>query len=660
MKKIEKILICVLSAAFVFSAASCGGGETSSSSGGGQPAGGNLQPSSPGAYEGGTHEISVSESNYDFISGGKSDYVVVVPDVRGSLIDTAASELVTFVYQASGVTLETVTDSEYAGGRALSVGDTQAAREAGVSLDARTAARIGDNGVYVQTKEGSVYMMGATDTGTLNAAYTFLEYQLGLEVYGADEIALAENVRDMKLMNMDIVEAPDIQYMQSTYGFTDYNATLRRRMRIPEQMWMTVGGSTWHNSFKYVDPQIYDKETGENAHPEWFSEDGTQLCYTAHGDDESLGELIELVADGVKTAVMEQGKTHITITMEDTNTWCTCNTCAQLRNEYGTDSVSVIRFCNEVSRNVRAWFETEESAPYKCDLQIAFFAYHATEPAPVTYDEATDTYAPIDDTVLCDDNVGILYAPILATYQKDFSDDFNAEYYDTLRGWEAVTDNFYMWTYSTGFHYYLVPTNTYNSMQYNYRLWAEVGTQWLNDQSQYNSIQSTGFCALKLYLNTKLRWNVNYDMDELIGNFFDVYFGPAADTMMTYFNELRAHFLFMEETMDYVGYCYIEPLETRYWPNTLLERWIGYCDEAMEDIAGLQRTDPNAYDMYAENILLESISPRYLLLDLWGSLFSPTELTALRNEFRSDCNALEVNRYAERNAITDLWNNWNL
>ena len=654
MKNIRKILVCILAALFLFGVvAGCSkeGGETPVT-----PGSENLAPATPGAWEGGTHEIYVEEGSADFISNGRSDYVIVIPDECGDLVQTAASEISVLVYEASGITLDVVTDAALPNTNYISIGNTQAAASAGVSISGDVAARLGDNGVYVQTKDDNVYIMGTTDTGTLYAAYTWLEYQLGFEVYGADEVVIATDVRDMKLNEMNIIDAPDIQYMQSTYGFTDYNTTLRQRMRITDNtIWLTIGNSPWHNSFKYVDPDIY-----RSLHPEWYSEDGTQLCYTAHGDSASLTEMAELVAERIESEIIAQDRSYVTITMEDTSTWCTCADCTALNQQYGTDAVSVIRFCNQVSALIDEWFATPEGTPYERDLKIVFFAYHATEPAPVTYDEATDTYAPIDDTVLCADNVGILYAPILATYQKDFYDEYNTPYYTALRGWETITDNIYMWTYSTGFHYYLVPTNTYNSMQANYRLWAEVGAEWLLDQSQYNSIQSTGFCALKLYLNAKLHWNVNYDMEELIDKFFTNYFGPAATTMRWYFDELRSHFLFMEETMDYVGYQGIEPLEQRYWPATLLERWISYCDQAEEDLAALAEEDPTAYAMYLENVQLESLSPRYLLLDLWGNRFSESELTALRNQFRNDCNALEVNRYAEKQAITELWSSWGI
>ena len=197
-------------------------------------------------------------------------------------------------------------------------------------------------------------------------------------------------------------------------------------------------------------------------------------------------------------------------------------------------------------------------------------------------------------------------------------------------------------------------------MQYNYRLWASGGVVWLLDQAQFNNPQSTGFSALKLYLNTKLRWNVNENINDLTDAFFANYFGPAAESMRKYFEEFRAHSQYLEDEMNYIGNCYLEPLDQKYWPKTLLERWIGYCDQASEDLEALKEKDPILYKIYRDNIVLESISPRYLLLDLWSNRFGESELKDMRNQFRNDCLACEITQYAEKVPISDLWSKWGI
>ena len=99
---------------------------------------------------------------------------------------------------------------------------------------------------------------------------------------------------------MDIVDVPDIPYMQSTYGFTDYNATFRDRMRMPDMIFMPVNGDTWHNSFSYIDPDTYSYKK------EWFSDDRTQLCYTAHGNEAQLSGMIDVVVEKIKEILTQE------------------------------------------------------------------------------------------------------------------------------------------------------------------------------------------------------------------------------------------------------------------------------------------------------------------------------------------------------------------
>ncbi len=653
MKKTGNYLSVFLAALTLLSGAACGGGKESGSGAG--PDGGYPVIDLPADTESkGVHEVSVSDGGVDFAVGGKVEHEIVIPAEADTTLQSAASELRVFVFESTGTEMPVVTDEEVTWSPAAKYfvlgADNALTEAAGIQIP----EGLGRRGAYVETGGNSVFLAGETSTGTLNAVYEWLHYQLDWEIYSTEVIVQQTDVKDMKLKEMRIVEVPDIEDINSTYGWTDNDAITSQRLRYTNEYWIPVGGNNHHNSFDYVPPAEY-----KDKYPEWFSDDGLQLCYTAHGKD-TLDEMIDVAVESMKEALIAYPHLeNISLTHQDTTTWCSCSACAELNRQYGTDAVSVIRFCNAVNRKIQAWFQTPEGAPYARDLKIMFFAYHATQVAPVTYDAASDTYSPIDDTVICDDNVGVIYAPIRASYQVPLDDEYNELYYDTVRGWTAVCKNLCMWTYSTNFHYYLVPTNTYNSMQFNYRFLSDNNTIWLLDQAQYVRIAS-GFSALKCYLNTKMAWNVNADFNGLIDAFFENYFGPAAPYMRKYFDELRAHWAYLEEAMGYIGDCYLEPLEQSYWPSTLLERWIGYLEEAQAEVETLRERDPAAYKIYSENVLLETISPRFLLIDLWPGTFGASELYEAKISFRADCIALGITNYAEKVDISELWSNWGI
>lgn len=655
--KIRRLMFLALSACIFFGACGCGKDNNSSDA---KNEGVKIieVTEKESAFNGGTHSFDVKNGSHDLVINGKSDYKIVKPADASPLLNTAALELKVFFKQATGIVLEEITDdglSYSPNGRQIILGKSKLADEAGIEVPDKT---LGPAGLYIETKDSNLFLTGATDRGTINAVYEFLRQHFGWECYGTEECVLRTGITDIKLLDMKITDVPDIDALSSSYGLTDNNAQLSNRLQYSLNAGyfrMLYGKYIWHNSFKYLPPSEY-----KSKYPDAYSDAGDQLCYTAHGNKEVFEWMTDTVAEVIESEMKICDESAITITGEDLVTWCECNTCRELQKKYGTDSVSAIRFCNSVSRKVKAWFETDEGRPYKRDLKIAFFAYHATQKPPVKYDVATDSYVPIDDTVKCDENVGCIYAPIRATYQKPLYDEYNKTYYEIMRMWKAVTNNFHVWIYGTNFHYYLVPTNTYNAMQWNYQFIADNGAVWLQDQGQYNQPNSTGFSALKIYLQSKLTWNCYRDFNQLIDDFFANYFGPANECVRAYFDEMRAHWSYLENEKNYIGDCYLEPLDPALWPRNLLERWIGYCNEATDALLPLKKTDPVKYEIYYNNVLLESIAPRFLLIDLWRNKFSETEAKEMMLAFRSDCEKLSITQYSERADIYSLWNTWGI
>jgi hypothetical protein len=138
----------------------------------------------------------------------------------------------------------------------------------------------------------------------------------------------------------------------------------------------------------YLPPSTY-----KTSKPEWYSEPrGDQLCYTAHRNEELRAEMIDIIsARIIELFSMEKYKdyNHISVSIEDNQNCCICDTCAAAKQKYGADSAVMVMFLNDVAEVVEAWMNTDAGAAYKRDFRILFFAYHATNAAPVVYDEAT-------------------------------------------------------------------------------------------------------------------------------------------------------------------------------------------------------------------------------------------------------------------------------
>ncbi len=343
----------------------------------------------------------------------------------------------------------------------------------------------------------------------------------------------------------------------------------------------------------------------------------------------------------------------MTFSQEDNQSWCQCNKCAAAKNTYGTNAAQVIKFMNRLYQKLEPWL-TENGR----NLVLAFFAYHETVDAPAK--KQGDTYLPIDDSVKCLNNVAVMYAPIEADYTKPLTNEANSREYENLMKWKACSNKTLLWTYSTDFISYLGPYNTYDSIVENYRLAVKSGAFWILDQQQKFQSNSTAFHVLKYYLQAKLAWNVNLDENELIDDFFKNYFGTAKDVMQKLFNEVRSRMKYIEDELHVSMYIYVALENKDYWPKGLLLQWLEYIESAKKTIEYLKDQDEDLYSLIYDRILLESISFRFLLIDIYGgSVYDAETLLAEKVAFKNDCAYLRVDRFNESLSLSEYMNrNW--
>ena len=605
---------------------------------------------------GGIHIYNIEDTIYSIVSGASNtEYQIIYPASYDLDELFATNEIASWIFSATGVNIETRSDAELVYSQTakyISIGETALIQSAGVTVDQSV---LGDKGFIIKTSGRSVFIAGATALGTVNGAYKFLELTIGLATYGPECTVYHNNITNIALKNYDIVDVPDIMYNVAAMGFID--ETLRKRMQFSQHGWLEINNSgNYHNSFAYLPKSSYLA-----THPEWYSDDGTQLCYTAHGDEKSFEIMVSTVIDVLKSHLMVNLTSKmVTFSQEDTFTWCTCENCSSLRQTYETDSVSVIYFLNRVSDELQDWFESSDGSAYARDFDICFFAYNRTEKPPVVFDNALGQYVVIDDSVNLNDNVCVLYAPIAANYHESFYTEENEEYYENMKGWSAVSKKLYMWTYSTNFHFYLAPYNSFSGISGTYKSLKETGTYYLFDQNQYNNGSSTGFTILKAYLSSKLAWNVNENVENLIDKFFTNYYGVASEDMRKCFEALRTQFAYMEDVLNFSGDVFEPPLSKDLYPKGFLTTCLGYIDDAYQNIEYLNDKDRGEYDRVKKAIMLESLSFRYLLIEIYGSEYNTLILDQMKRDFRTDSQKTGVGRIAEHTYTTSLFASWGI
>lgn len=604
----------------------------------------------------GQHTVVVEETEKWLTRNGRSDYRIVVPTDCSRTVSLAASELRQLLGDASGVNPDIVEEADAPTDcKFISVGRTQRLAAANIAVDVDT---LGLSGYRIVTQDDNIYICGGGNLGTRNGVYGFLRETVGFRTYAFDEVQTRKG--DVKLYDYDITDVPDIQYRTGDGGYktVDGDETYRMRLRYDsdDEVFAFVKGSLFHNTDVYFPKDDY----GENR--DWYSEtngmtDYIHLCYTAHGKEEELVKMLDIASDTVVEALQENDAENVTFTQADANVWCSCPSCVAMRNKYGTDAAVVIRFVNRLSDTVRQKLDAAGETERRFNL--VFFAYHRTENAPAVKN-GDGTYRAIDDSVVCRDNVYALLAPIFAYYNQSMLSDYNSMYAENIKAWKAVSPKTFLWTYQTNFSNYLYPYNTLPSTQERYRFIAEQGATFYYDQTQWDQTVRTGFHRLKVWLGAELMWDVNADYFALLDEYFNGYFYDAAAPMRALFDSVTYHMEYLRDTTDMTGDINFPVNQAKYFSSSLLDGWMQQIEKAYAAVEKYSKTNPALYKKLHDRINLESISVRFIQLDLYASKFSPVTLEAERKEFMNDFFALGLSNVAERREIEEVFGQWGL
>ncbi len=610
---------------------------------------------------------SASESTQDglpvvaneyIVKNAASDYEVLYPANALPLELVAVNEFVAFFKEATQIALRMVSDDKMEeDGKYISIGYTKLLSDAGYTY---STEELKTDGFKIKTLDDDVLIFGASDYGSLYGAYETLGYLFNFEYFYNDCYSLNKGVTNLSLYDFDVVEVPDIEYRATGYGSLSNNNMdcYRLRMRPYPDFFIPINGIVFHNSLSYV-------QSSPDYNPAyWLATSGDQLCYTAGGNEQELEKMLNASFETLKTHLIKMpDRKVVTFTIEDNPNFCACDACQEIISQYnGANSSVVIMFLNKLNAKVRAWFQEDEGKPYARDLDIVFFAYNATTDAPVVFNEQKQIYEGINGLKL-DEGVSVMYAPIAADFTGSLKEGINVQYYKTAQQWSDITRNMYLWIYSTNFSYYLAPYDSFDGIADNYLAAKEVKTRWIFDQAQWNEYGfSTGWSNLKSYINAKLAWDADADIDGLINDFFKTYFGPAEAEMKEIFAQLRVLSEYNKENQALGGLrsIYQDVMQEKFWPKNLLSSWLELYDKALAKIEPLKETNPVVYRRYYKHIAGERLSVYYLFISLYSYNTDETVIKSYQTQFKTDAEFCGVTLSAEStSAIIDaLFKQW--
>ncbi|MFL9485320.1 DUF4838 domain-containing protein [Chitinophagaceae bacterium LWZ2-11] len=432
--------------------------------------------------------------NIELINNGSSKYSIVLPAEATATEKKAASVLQNYLLQISGVKLNIVNDENYKG-VAIYIGKTS-------SYKKNEIQKIQDDGFLIASDNQNVFICGNHGRSTLYGVYTFLEDYLGCKKYSNVPAVVPKTTVINIPANISNLQEPSFIYRQAYYPANNEQEFLDwHKQQKFEDLW-----GLWGHSFHKLIPA---KENFA-AHPEYFAlvngkRQASQLCL-------SNPEVLKKTIDFLKQKMSDNPDAiYWSVSQNDDNEYCTCDACKKIDEEEGGPQGSLIRFVNSVAK----------AFP---DKIVTTLAYAYTSKAPKKTKPAPNVY--------------IMLSSIDAYREKPLNNEPSAAgFRNNLKAWEGLTHNLFIWDYTTQFTNYLAPFPQQYCLGSNAQYLKNANVKGIFAQGSGDTYSD--MAELNAYLQSKLLWNANADVNKLTEEFCNGYYGPAGKFVLMYLQQIQ-------------------------------------------------------------------------------------------------------------------------
>ncbi|MCC7493644.1 MAG: DUF4838 domain-containing protein [Fimbriimonadaceae bacterium] len=463
---------------------------------------------------------AAAQAALDLARDGRSPYQIVLPVAASPSQRYAASELQSFFEQITGAKLPVLDDAAPLPAQAILLGLT---RHTGALLGTLDLKALGDDGFRLVSRGAHLCLLGGPVRGTLYAVYELLEKHGGCRWYSSFHSAIPRRPT-WTLPALDETQRPAFAMREPFWSDMfpgSYAARCKangNRMELSEQQGGKIrfgGGLFVHTFYPLLPPEEFF-----GPHPEYYSErngrrtaDYAQLCLTNP-------KVVELVTARVLERIRKDpGAKLFSVSQNDWHGNCQCAACRAIDEREGSPAGSLIHFVNQVADVVGREFP---------EVWLETLAYQYTRKPPQALSPRPNV-VPRLCTIECDFSKPL---PV-STYEQ------NQRFVADIQGWSKVTDKLYIWDYVTNFAHYTGPHPNFGALQGNVRFFRDNKVVGLFEQGAYQGPHAE-FAELRAWLLAKLLWNPDVDTAPLLDDWFGGTYGPAAELVRTYFDELQA------------------------------------------------------------------------------------------------------------------------
>jgi len=467
------------------------------------------------------------------VNGGKSDYQIRIPVQPSAQELKAAWYLQTYLKKASGADLEIIRGLENPPEKSViirSSGDVQ--HPDGFSL----------------TGSGKqLVIQGGSHKGCIYGVVDLLEHQLGCRIY-APGFEVVPSAKSIIVSGLPKTDQPVNNY-RNVYGRLSTSDSVYQDWQRTDVIDDMFGKGYYVHTFNTLIPwQDYFKD-----HPEYFAlMNGKRIidqpCLTHP-------EVLKIALARLHEDIPAQPDKMVwSVSQNDNFSYCQCENCMKVINEEGSPAGPVIRFVNAVAKEFP-------------DKIISTLAYQYSRQAPVVTKPA--------------DNVQIMLCTIELNRSQPIAEDpRSASFMKDIVDWGKIARHIYLWDYTVNFSHHTTPFPNMHVLQPNIQMF--VNNNVFEHFQQSNTDVGHEFSELKAYLLSRILWKPDVNVDSLITDFMQGYFGPAAPFVRTYLDTLQGEIYKTKEWLDIYGHPTAH--QNTFLSETNVTRYLQYFTQAREAV----------------------------------------------------------------------------
>jgi hypothetical protein len=443
------------------------------------------------------------------VETGKTSYTIVVENKASEVDLTAAKELKSYLDAVTNAKFPIESISKVSGPK-IYVGLSKKVRE--LTPDVRWND-LKNDGIVIKTIGDDLILAGGGVRGTLYAVYTFLEDYIGVRWWTSTEEFVPKK-STLTLGTLNVIYCPKFFFREVYAGFCGDNGRIfQARLKLNGHY---SGIPSAYGGYQVIHDGLFDDYLPPKdyfaKHPDWYSlvkgkrvaAGAHQLCLTNQEmQKEMIGVVLKQIRENSYIKIWD-------ISPNDCNGACECEKCKALCKSEGSESGPLIYFINSIAKEVAKEFP---------DVWINTLAYRYTRKPPLHVKPAP--------------NVIIQLCSIECLVDRPLADPVNAPFQNDMTGWSRIAPQLFVWDYVTNFSNYVSPQPNLYNFESNIRFFAENHVVGVFEQG--NAVSPVGdFDELRAWVLAHLLWNPSLSEKDLIKEFLDGYYGPAAPYISSY------------------------------------------------------------------------------------------------------------------------------